>query len=180
MTQPASPARLVVSLLAAAEAPRTQAVRRLAQDFGPLDYLSRPLAFDQTGYYAAEMGRPLTRRLVSFRRLVPAHALADIKRACQTLEAELSQDGRRLVNVDPGLLCADSLVLASGKRQGHRLALAEGLWAELTLWYHHGEYHPLPWTYPDYAEVPMRRLLQALRARYLWQLKEDRAQGGTP
>ncbi|MBI5523091.1 MAG: DUF4416 family protein [Desulfarculus sp.] len=180
MNQPAPPARLLVSLLAASEAPRTQAVRRLAQDFGPLDYLSRPLAFDQTGYYAPEMGQPLTRRLASFRRLVPAHGLAQIKLVCQALEAGLAQEGRRRVNIDPGLLCADSLVLASGKRQGHRLALAEGLWAELTLWFHHGDYHPLPWTYPDYAGASMRRLLGGLRARYLWQLREDRPQGGTP
>lgn len=180
MNQPSPQVRLVVSLLAATEAPRAWAVRRLAQDFGPLDYLSRPLAFDQTDYYASEMGGPLTRRLASFRRLVPVQGLADIKRACQALEAEACRDGRRQVNLDPGLLCADSLVLASSKRQGHRLALDEALWAELTLWYHHGEYHPLPWTYADYAGVRLRRLFQALRARYLWQLREERAQGGTP
>jgi len=180
MAQTAPEVRLVISLLAAAQVPRAEAVGRLAARFGPLDYLSRPLAFGQTDYYAPEMGGPLTRRLASFHNLVPAHGLAGVKRACQGLEAELAREGRRRVNLDPGLLCADSLVLISSKRQVHRLALAEGLWAELTLWFHHGDFHPLPWTYPDYAGEEIRRLLRGLRGRYLWQLRQQKPQGGTP
>jgi hypothetical protein len=180
MAQTAPEALLLISLLAADEASRAEAVRRLAQDFGPLIHLSRPQAFAQTEYYAQEMGRPLNRRLASFRRLLPAHGLAQAKRVCLALEAELALEGRRQVNLDPGLLSAHSLVLASHKPQAHRLAIAEGLWAELTLWYHHGQYHPLPWTYPDYAGEGMRRLLRGLRARYLWQLKQQKPQGVTP
>ncbi len=177
MAQTSPNARLLVSLLAADEEPRAQAVRRLAQSFGPLDYLSRPLAFAQTDYYAPEMGGPLTRRLAGFGHLVSALALAEVKRACMALETELAREGRRRVNLDPGLLSADSLVLASSKPQGHRLAIAEGCWAELTLWFHHGQFHALPWTYPDYAGEGIRRLLKGLRGRYLWQLKQERAQG---
>ncbi|MFH1033196.1 MAG: DUF4416 family protein [Pseudomonadota bacterium] len=180
MVPTAPQARLLISLLAAAEAPRTEALRRLVQSFGPLVHLSRPLAFAPTDYYAAEMGGPLTRRLASFQRLLPSHGLARAKRVCQGLEDQLALEGRRQVNLDPGLLCAHSLVLASAKPQGHRLAIAEGLWAELTLWYHHGDFHALPWTYPDYAGEGMRRLLGGLRARYLWQLSQEKPQGVTP
>ncbi|MFZ5587764.1 MAG: DUF4416 family protein [Thermodesulfobacteriota bacterium] len=163
--------RLVVSLLAAAEPPRALAVRRLAGDLGPLDYLSRPLIFDYSDYYAAEMGGPLTRRLATFRRMVGPLDLAGVKARCLALEAELALEGRRRVNLDPGLLSADALILATTKYRGHRLPLAQGLWQELTLWFNHGRYHPLPWTYPDYAGPQLREMMAGLRRRLLWQLK---------
>ena len=175
------PALLVVSLLAREEGLRGRALEILVQDWGPLVFLSRPLAFDGQAYYVEEMGAPLTRRLAAFQELLPPWRLARVKRRCQELEASLADaQGRRRVNLDPGYLGAGALVLASGKPQGHRLPLGPGLWAEITLWFHHGSYHPLPWTYPDYAGMEMRRLLLGLRGRYLWQLKQRQAQGGTP
>jgi hypothetical protein len=180
MTHNAPEVRLVISLLAATEPPRVEAVRHLVQNLGPLVHLSRPLDFARTDYYAGEMGGPLTRRLASFQRLLPAHRLAEVKRLCQDLEVASARQGRRQVNLDPGLLSAHSLVLASSKPQGHRSPLAEGLWAELTLWYHHGQFHHLPWTYPDFAGEGIRRLFKGLRGRYLWQLKQQEPQGVSP
>lgn len=174
------PARLLVSLLAAEEAPRVQALRRLVESWGPLVFLSRPLEFTHTDYYRAEMGGPLTRRLAAFRDLLPSWRLAEVKGACQGLEHALASAGQRLVNLDPGMLSAGALVLASHKPQGHRLALSPGVWGELTLLFHHGEFHGLYWTYPDYATDQMRRLLSGLRGRYLWQLQKERAQGAEP
>lgn len=164
-------ARLVVSLLAGSEPPRTRAINALCADLGPLDYLSRPLAFGGLGdYYAAEMGGPLDRRLAAFHDLVQPGDLAALKRRCQDLEAALAVHGRRTVNLDPGLLSAGALILATTKHCGHRLPLAKGLWQELTLWFNHGQYHPLPWTYPDYAGPELRAICAGLRRRLLWQL----------
>ena len=177
MAKAAAPARLLVSMLAAAEPPRVEALRRLVERLGPLVYLSQPLEFSYTAYYQREMGGPLTRRLAAFRDLLPSCRLPEVKRLCVALEAELARDGRRRVNLDPGMLSADSLVLASGKPQAHRLALAEDVWGEITLLYHHGQFHGLLWTYPDYAAERMRRLLAGLRGRYLWQLLNERARG---
>lgn len=164
-------ARLVISLLAAAEPPRAQAIARLAADLGPVDFISRPLAFAHSGYYAPEMGGPLTRRLAAFRTLVDPLDLAGCKGICLAVEAELAQAGRRRVNLDPGLLSADALILATTKYSGHRLPLAEGLWQEITLWFVHGQYQSLPWTYPDYAGQELRGICAVLRSRLLWQLK---------
>lgn len=177
-----SPTRacLVVSLLAASEEPRAEAVRRLARRWGAVDYLSQPLAFPGGGYYQAEMGSPLTRRLLAFRQPVGLDELGPAKLACRSLEADLAQEGRRSVNLDPGLLTGDSLVLASTKYTGHRLPLdpGNGLWQELTLWYRQGCYQALPWTYPDYAGQELREIMSGLRRRHLWRLRQVAAQGG--
>jgi len=86
------------------------------------------------------------------------------------LEAELSRGGKRTVNIDPGYLIAERLVLASGKNNTHRIYLGKSIYADLTLIYHDKDYRPLAWTYPDYAEPKIRGWLRTLRQKYLLQL----------
>jgi len=171
----AEKARLLISLLAAEEAPRSEAVRRLAARFGPLIFLSEPLPFAYTDYYQPEMGAPLTRRLAAFLELVEPERLSVLKGICLSLESDLAVGGKRRVNIDPGLLSAHSLVLATTKNSPHRICLAPGRYAEVTLIFQNGEFKALPWTYPDYAGKEVQDILHDLRRRYLWQLKEDKA-----
>ncbi|BEQ15190.1 DUF4416 family protein [Desulfoferula mesophila] len=173
----ARPARLVVSLLAGREEPRARALGRLAILLGPVVFYSEPMPFSRSEYYAPEMGIGLNRRLAAFERLRLPGELVGIKRQCAALEGELSREGRRLVNLDPGLLDRDSLVLATHKFAGHRMELAPGVYGEVTLYYQGGAYRPLPWTYPDYAGEQIRDLLELLRGRLLWQGKAERSRG---
>ncbi|RJX33145.1 MAG: DUF4416 family protein [Desulfarculus sp.] len=172
------PARLLVSLLSGSQEPCCRAVQALVARMGPLIWWSQPLPFTWTDYYEPEMGAGLVRRLAAFQRLVEPQGLAGVKGLCQEVEAGLSHEGRRRVNLDPGLLSKDSLVLATHKYSGHRLALAPGVYGEVTLYFAGGQYRPLPWTYPDYAGQEMRGLLLVLRRRYLWQLSQERRTGG--
>ncbi len=175
---PPPPFMLVVSLLAKEEAERSRAVEDLAKRFGPLCYLSRPIPF-RAKYYREEMGGPLTRRVAAFLELVENYKLAEIKTVCMEMEASMASGGCRRVNLDPGLLSADALILATHKHTGHRITLAPGIHAEITLWYHHGEFHPQPWTYPDYAGDELKNLLAVLRRRYQWQMAQPASHGGT-
>lgn len=165
-------AMVVVSLLAASEPPRTQAIRALAEKLGELCWISEPIAFDFTDYYEQEMGAGLTRRIAAFTRLVEPWALAGIKRMSMDLEQRLAAGERRRVNIDPGLLTAGAFVLATHKPRAHRPAIGEGLYAECTLYYKGGAYQPLPWTYPDYASEPLLGILGGLRERYLWLMRQ--------
>lgn len=178
MHRQATSVMAVVSLLAASETPRQAAVLRLCRNLGPLVHLSPPLAFAHSRYYASEMGAPLTRRLAAFAELVAPWDLAAIKRVCLDIEDELARDGRRRVNIDPGLLGLGSLVLATTKASPHRVAIAPGLWAEPTLLFQHGDFAPLPWTYMDYAGPELRGLLRLLRGRLHWRLGQAEPQGG--
>jgi len=166
-----SPGKPVLSVLAAAGwwDDRWQGVRaELVERFGPVDYESGPLAFDHTDYYVAELGAPLLRRLLGFSRLVPLDALKDLKLATNALERRWAREnGARRVNLDPGLITLERLVLASGKNFTHRVYLGGGIWADLTLIYSKAQgWVDLPWTFPDYATEDMKRRLTALRALY--------------
>ena len=164
-------ARLVVSLLASDEQRRLQAIEGLAGELGPLVSLSRPLAFVHGGYYNQEMGTALPARSPRFMRLVKPENLERIKRRCMDLERQLVLGGGRTVNIDPGLLGSGSLVLATHKPAPHRTPLGQGLYCELTLFFHQGRFQPQVWTYQDYASEEIIQILTLLRQRYLWQLR---------
>jgi len=165
------PGKLVLSVLAREQWWRSHwAVvhAELAERFGPVDYRSGLLPFDHTQYYEAELGAPLFRRLIAFERLLPLDGLLAAKLATNELErAHARPDGTRRVNLDPGVLTLERLVLASGKNFTHRVYLGSGIWADLTLIYNKRQgWVILPWTFPDYATDDMLRRLTALRTLY--------------
>jgi hypothetical protein len=171
--QDPKPAKLFVSVIAGSQGHIAKVLSKLAGSYGILDFVSPLLAFDYTDYYSAEMGQPLLRRFASFDALIPQENLAQIKVQTNLLETEQSSGGNRRVNIDPGYLLAERLVLASGKNYAHRIYLSEGIYADLTLIYRDRDYRPLPWTYPDYAEPKLRLWLRALRQKYLLQLRSE-------
>ena len=136
---------------------------KLEAKFGESDYSSKEMGFDYTAYYEEEMGRPLFRQFVSFETLVGPGELAGIKVFTNGLEETSGLDGRRKVNLDPGYLALDHLVLATGKPAPHRIYLAEGIYADLHLIYESGGFKPLPWTYPDYKSESLLGLMNRLR-----------------
>ena len=172
--QDPKPAKLFVSVIAGSAVHIAKVLSKLTGHYGILDFVSALLAFDYTDYYYAEMGQPLFRRFASFDGLIPQEDLAQIKVQTNLLETEQSAGGNRRVNIDPGYLLAERLVLASGKNYAHRIYLSRGIYADLTLIYRDRDYRPLAWTYPDYAEPKLRLWLRALRQKYLLQLREEK------
>jgi hypothetical protein len=164
------PAKLFVSVISSSRERIATVLSELSHRYGIMDFLSEVLPFHYTEYYHAEMGKPLHRRFASFDRLIEQESLASIKVQTNLMEAQQSAGGNRLVNIDPGYLLAERLVLASGKNFGHRIYLSQGIYADLTLIYRDNNYQPLAWTYPDYAEPRVRGWLRAIREKYLLQL----------
>jgi hypothetical protein len=86
------------------------------------------------------------------------------------LERMFVREGKRAVNIDPGYICMERLVLATGKNYTHRIHLAKGIYADLTLVFHKGSFRPLAWTYRDYAEEGLIVQFNEIRASYKAQL----------
>jgi hypothetical protein len=147
-------------------------VEDLKARFGEIDMLSPWLPFDYTRYYEKEMGRGLQRRMVVFQALVPQKALVAIKCFTNTVEDAYRRADRRCVNIDPGYLLQERFVLATGKNFSHRIYLAKGIYADLTLIHKRGGYQPQPWTYPDYASPEMLAFLTRVRLKYQNDLKQ--------
>jgi hypothetical protein len=171
------PAKVLVSLLfrrgSADDLPPwlDTALARLRTLLGPVDYSGELRTFNESSYYAAELGEAPGRVFLAFAPLMERDQLAGLKLATNAIEDELRDEGgRRTVNLDPGLLSPENLVLATGKNRGHRIYLGQGLFAEVTLLFQGGGYQPLPWSYPDYAAPWCGEMLLHLRKILLRQL----------
>lgn len=168
---PAEPVKLIFSIFAASSSQLDKAIERLSILYGLPDFLSELVPFDYTDYYCREMGENLVRRFLSMEKLIKPETLPDIKLATNDIENDLTQSGRRLVNIDPGYIAKGHLILATGKGYAHRPYLRNGIYADLTLIFQNKKFCSLPWTYPDYADEKQLSMLAKIRANYLLQLK---------
>lgn len=166
------PAKLFMSLIVTEEAVFSQGLEDLRLIFGEVDSVSQEFPFDLTDYYAKEMGPHLFRRFVTFERLILIPSLPDVKQITNRIEEKYAlPSGSRRVNIDPGYLCLQHVVLATTKGYTHRPYLREGIYADLTLIYQDKSFRPLEWTYPDYRQDEIIGLFNRFRKKYLEALR---------
>jgi Domain of unknown function (DUF4416) len=169
------PVKLFMSVMAMEDDIFQQGVKDLRSAFGEADRISERLPFDLTDYYTLEMGKPLFRHFVTFERLIPIPILPDIKQATNRLEEKYAAlDGKRRINIDPGYMCLEHVILATTKGYTHRPYLRDGIYADLTLIYRQKSFQPLEWTYPDYCQEKVIALFNQFRKEYLESLRGGR------
>lgn len=174
MSNPAEPlpALLMMSLIYTSEADTRTVISHLEEEFGECGTRSCILPFDNTDYYTEEMGKDLQRMFIYFRRIIPQEGLVEVKLKTNEIEKEhLNQHGGRRINIDPGILTMERLILATGKNYTHRIYLGRGIYADLTLIYNNGSFRPLRWTYPDYASPRIIEIINEFRKDYKEKVK---------
>jgi len=166
------PAKLFMSFIASGDDILHQGVQDLRSTFGEIDFMSERLPFGFTDYYAEEMGENLFRRFMTFGRLISIPLLPEIKLTTNRLEEKYSTSkGNRRVNIDPGYVCLEHVILATTKGYTHRPYLRDGIYADLTFIYRNKSFLPLEWTYPDYRQDEVIRLFNQFRKKYVEDLK---------
>lgn len=163
--------KLISSMFSPNEELIDRGMAELEEIFGLIDWKSPPLFFDRTTYYAREMGWPLHRRFITFQTLVRPEDLVDIKLETNSIEQRHLHEGNRQVNIDPGYISLERLVLATGKNYTHRIYLAKGIYADLTLIFNKGSFRPLQWTYRDYSDPGIIAFFNEIRERYKRQIR---------
>lgn len=160
---------LVVGVLSSDVEADETVLLALKERFGQAERVTSREEFSWTDYYIPEMGSPIWRYYIEFSELVDPSRLAAIKIITNELEGQFAVDEKRRINLDPGLLAPGRFVLATTKDRAHRIALSGGIFAELTLIFEKGQFHALPWTYPDWASEPIRIMLAQWRKRLFLQ-----------
>ena len=168
-----TPVRLVMGVLTTREDLHDQVTRLLTESYGPILTESTHVPFSFTDYYDEEMGGCPSRYFLVFKQLVDPSRLSDIKIHTNEVEERFATEKGRVVNLDPGLLSAGSLILATTKNRSHRIPLEKGIYGETTLIYYGRQFHALPWTYADYASDRFRELFKMYRSMYMQQLKAE-------
>jgi len=175
------PVKLVVGLLSSNRNLLEQAQSALAEGFGTVAVKSPEIPFSFTDYYEKEMGPNLVRQWVGFHGLIESEQLADFKQTTGLLEKRfIGPDGKRRVNLDPGMLSLHNLVLASTKGFAHRIYLHGGIYADLALIFQSGKFQPLPWTYPDYQTPVCHEFLMRCRKELLADAAQQRTGQDSP
>lgn len=138
--------------------------------FGPIDYESPSVPFNLTTYYNKEMGTPLYRKFIAFKKLKNSEKLTRIKLVCIRLEKSFSIGEKRQINIDPGYITLAKLILLTTKNFYHRIHLAKGIYAEITLRYRKEGFCDFDWTYPDYKTKRYKQFFLRIREIYQKQL----------
>lgn len=177
---PPSPVLFLVAAFSRHDGALDWARTRMELVWGPIALESPRFDFADTNYYDASMGSGLKKTFFAWERPVDPGVLAERKLTSNAWEAEYAGLGLagepRPLNLDPGYIALGKLVLASTKDFAHRIYLAHGIFAEITLYYRHGQWETHPWTFPDYRRPEyhaffnrcrdyLHRLLRAERDR---------------
>lgn len=161
------PVKMIVSVIFKEEVQAERAEEKLKKLFGPIEEVQRVFDFDKTDYYYEEFGRPLKRKLISFKKLLDRKRVPGAKLATNRLEDAFKLEGKRTVNIDPGYVTEAKLVLLTTKDYTHRVHVGRNIFAESTLFFQDGEFRSWPWTYPDYASRELKDFFFEVRELYI-------------
>jgi hypothetical protein len=170
-TEP-DPVKLFVGILYSNQEPLQKAIHILEQQFGRIDYKSPEFEFNITDYYKDEMGWPIFRKFVSFANLINPTDIARIKIETNEIEDRLAAEGKRQVNLDPGYMDYNKVILASAKYNSQKIYLDLGIYADPTLWYEKGKFLPYPYSFPDFKSDLYNQVFLHIRALYKGQRRK--------
>jgi hypothetical protein len=121
------------------------------------------------------MGSPLNKYYYSYSKGISRELLPEIKQFTNELEKSYSApDGSRRINIDPGYVARDKVVLATTKDFYHRLYLSNGIFGEVTLHYRKGRFRYFSWTYPDFRDPEVMKFLEKIRAPLVKAIRDKR------
>jgi hypothetical protein len=162
----AKPVRFFVSLIYQETVQMPEIENKLVSFLGEILLRTDPVPFLHTTYYEKEMGSGLLRYFLLFKPLRAREKLPSVKLMTNEIESNTSEKGKRTINIDPGYITLEQVILATTKGFTHRIYLSKGIFADLTLIYTNGTFGSLPWTYPDYGGVEMISMLNSWREEY--------------
>lgn len=155
-----------IAVMFTTEEQKQSILKRVTEHYGKI-LGSGPvyLVTDNTDYYVKEFGRHLQKQFLVFESPVSLENYHRIKVWSNQIEIETKPavTSHRIVNIDPGYLEPSKLVLFSTKNYSHRIYVADGIFAEVTMLYAHGKFVQLPWTYTDYYREENLKFLIEMR-----------------
>ena len=140
-----------------------ETIRKLQTVWAPEIGRSERFEFECTSYYEQEMGKSLKKQIVLFDKIIDPSTISHIKNETNEIESKISNENKRIINIDPGYITLSKTVLATTKNYTHRIYLGNGIYAEITLNWHKGTFQPLSWTYPDYKKESVIHFLNTGR-----------------
>jgi len=174
------PGRLIISIIYSSLDAVADALKVLERRFGTVQFETIEIPSGDALTYKEEMGEHLYRRFFSFEQLVSRDTLSEIKNTCHRIEPLFADHVDdyifRTVNIDPGILTSDNLVMTSHREYNHRIYLKDGVFAEIVLVFAKGSFRRLPWTGVDFCHIEAIDFFRRVRSSF--ELLELSSQSG--
>jgi hypothetical protein len=129
--------------------------------------------FHFTSYYENETGKNLKKNLIVFKKYIKRDELSNLKIYSNNLEKKYSENKKRKINIDPGYLTLNSLVLASAKNLPHRVYLSKGIYADVVMIYTNKKYSASERAFPDFKQEIVKEFLKIERLKIKEELKSN-------
>ena len=161
MMQPAKQThgQLIISVIYNDSTVLERSLAELEKHFGRIDAETDELEYLSARDYVEEMGEGLKRRFFSFVKIHEPDKLADYKRRTRRVEEKFSEKVGdvtfRSINIDPLIMTASGLTLATSRDAPHRICIGRGIFAEKALALIGKKFKPFMWTHPNFAEEDM-------------------------
>jgi hypothetical protein len=108
--------------------------------------------FSCTDYYTKEFGQGLKKRFIVMSTIILRTDLPKIKQFTCELETRFASNEKRQINIDPGYITLNNVVVASTKEFSHRIYLGEGIFGDLQMVLKKEKAEFFVHTYADYRE----------------------------
>jgi len=149
ITKP-NPALLLFAVMYSSKEALDKTFKELTKKFGRIKTQSKDFDFTKfSKYYEPEMGNKLMKRYIVFEKPFDRAKIVDIRLWTQGFENKLSKNKKRTVNIDPGYMTKDALVLATLKEKGHKIYLGKGVFADLQALFGKDEMRVFDYTFAD-------------------------------
>ena len=125
-------------------------LERLEKEFGAIRTQSEVFDFTFTRYYEKEFGTGLRKMFLVFFKQIERTQLPQIRMQIARIEDEYRRNGRRTVNIDPGALSQESLIVASLKQRSFKEYLGDGVYGHTVIAFRDGEVQTFSHTFADY------------------------------
>ncbi len=159
-----SKAKLIVGLMYSNDQILARALYCLVQQFGPIQINGPTIEFNFTKYYEEEMGELLKKTYIAFTAPIKIESLPEIKQFTNKIECDLSKQEKRTINIDPGYVTVNQVVLASAKEHPHRIYLSCGIYGQIVLVFCRNEWIPVEKTFADYKQKEVKEFLISVRS----------------
>lgn len=132
-------------------------IKVLNEKFGEIENEGCEYDFDNyTDYYEDEMGKGLIKKIIIIKKSIREGQLKNIKLLTSEIEKKFSIKGKRKINIDPGYISNQHVVLASFKKKNFKKDLGSGVYAHEVLEFKDSNATYFFHTFPDFKSNFMK------------------------
>ena len=140
-----------------------EVINELKNIFGETKKESFEYNFDKfTSYYEKEMGKNLIKKFLIFKKIINKKDLVEIKNKTTEIEKKYSKNNKRTINIDPGFISKNKVVLASFKKKDFKKDLGN-VYAHEVLRFENNQIKEFWHTFPDFKSNETQDFFKKIR-----------------